>query len=113
MIFSLIMLVVGLIGVICSIIFVRDDPDVNLIFAIFFLIIAICFIGVLIIAPIDSIETRNVVSKMRTEPQNFSIQDASEMNIELAKIDRWKDTIFTFYKGFDTTPLDLNNFVKI
>ena len=113
MIFSFNLLFVSLVGLVCCCIFICDDPDFNLFFGILFAGILVCCLLVLLICPIDSKETRNVVLKMRTEPQNFSIQDASEINIKLVKIDRWKDTIFTFYKGFDTTPLDLNKFVKI
>ena len=113
MIFSIIMLVVGIVGIICSCIFIYDNPDISLVFAIFFLIIAVCSVLIIIGCLVDSAEIKNVVSRMRTEPQNFSIQDASEMNIKLAKIDRWENTIFTYYKGFDTTPLDLNKFIKI
>lgn len=112
MIFTIIMLSIGLVGFFVSLLTDVDIDSKPLLFVIL-ASISIVFILVLVAGTLETAETKSIILEMRNNPQNFTIQDASEINTELAKINMWKDTIFTFFRGFDTTLLDLSKFVSI
>lgn len=118
MIFSAIMLIVCSVSLVASMLVItnmktEDYIDIGL------WIVAILIVGILlsfismIVGPRCAAEFSNKVFQMRLNPQNFSIQDASEVNKELINIAYWQKSIFTFHRYLDTTLLDLSKFVSI
>lgn len=112
MIFTIIALLIFTVSFIyCT---TRDDAnDAAFFFSMIFLLGIIIMVATLVLKFMEASQFTATVSQMRANPQNFTIQDASSINKNLAEIKRWQDTIFTFYRGLDTTLLNLNNFVKI
>lgn len=76
-------------------------------------LLAVVFLFIIIIAGTEADELENKIEQMRMNPENFSVQAASEANIELVKMEYWKNSIFSWHHDFDTTLLDLSNFANI
>lgn len=115
MIFYLIVLVVIIILFVFSILWYKLVSESCWAFLLASCTCAIGFMMLLLfcVYPIKCNRFENRVEQMRINPQNFSVQDASAVNKDLTDIAHYQNTIFTWHQGFDTTLLDLSQFVNI
>lgn len=102
MVFWIIVLVIGLIGLIVGIII--SDELIAIPGAVLFIAGLIFLIG----GSVNAVMTKNTIMDMRENPTNYTIFDKHDTNKDIKNAKVFQGTIFSFYNGFDLTYIEEN-----